>query len=347
MSWLKDIGNAVSSAADVVAEVITTVVNALGDFVADVIETSGNAIQDGLNALGNFVKGIPGVGRFFKGFLTWLGGIVAGTMNLAGGILKTTFGVVSGALGGLIRIIGGIFCLNLPLILKGLIDIGSGIAGSIIVILGTLISLIQRIIFCQNNERPLSRIEKVMLRQVFHHSVSLYKIRIIEGWSGLYGITNDGAFTLGNTIYSNQTNLAKEPYTLVHECTHVWQYQNLGPRYTSDALGAQVIYGRNWSRHDAYNWMDEIDRGNTLWEDFNKEAAAQLIQDIWKVGTMSPLLIGFNDGNGTFYEAGEGFASASVGKFVFEGIDFSKLAIGSVKKLRKAFNIRLSRFITI
>ena len=347
MSWLKDIGNAVSSAADVVAEVITTVVNALGDFVADGFETTGNAVQDGFNVIGTRISGIQDVGALLKGVLAWMGGIIAGATNLAGGILKTTFGVVSGALGGLIRIIGGIFCLNWPLILKGLIDIGSGIAGGIIVILGTLISLIQRIIFCQNNERPLSRMEKVMLRQVFHHSVSLYKIRIIQGWSGLYGITNDGAFTLGNTIYSNQTNLAKEPYTLVHECTHVWQYQNLGPRYTSDALGAQVIYGRNWSRHDAYNWMDEIDRGNTLWEDFNKEAAAQFIQDVWKVGTMSPLLIGFNDGNGTFYEAGEGFASASVGKFVFEGIDFCKLAIGSVKKLRKAFNIRLSRFITI
>ncbi len=345
MGWLKNIGNSLSSAVDAVGEVVTTVVNAIGDFVADVVETIGNAVQDGLNVIGTWISGIPGVGRFLKGALAWTGGIIAGAANLTGGIVKAVIGIVSGALGGSIRIIGGILCVKWSLILKGLIDIGSSIAGGIIVILGTLISLIQRIIFCQNNERPLSRKEKVMLRQVFHHSVSLYKIRIIEGWSGLYGITNDGAFTLGNTIYSNQTNLAKVPYTLVHECTHVWQYQNLGPRYTSDALGAQVIYGRNWSRHDAYNWMDEIDRGNTLWEDFNKEAAAQLIQDIWKAGTMSPLLIGFNDGNGTFYEAGEGFASASVGKFVFEGIDFSKLAIGSVKKLRKAFNIRLSRFI--
>ncbi|MEI8114373.1 MAG: hypothetical protein WCI54_12120 [Bacteroidia bacterium] len=345
MGWMNDIGKAISSAVDAVAEVATTIATAIGDFVGDGFETTGNAVQDGLNVIGNRVSGIPGVGGFLKGTFAWMGGIIAGAANLAGGIVKAAFGIVSGALGGSIRIIGGILCLNWSLILKGLIDIGSSIAGGVLVVLGTLLSLIQRIIFCQNNERPLTQMEKVMLRKVFHHSVSLYKIRIIEGWSGLYGITNDGAFTLGNTIYSNQTNLAKEPYTLVHECTHVWQYQNLGPRYTSDALGAQIIYGRNWSRHDAYNWMDEIGRGNSLWKNFNKEAAAQFIQDVWKVGTMSPLLIGFNDGNGTFYEAGEGFASTSVGKFVFEGIDFSKLAIGSVKKLRKAFNIRLSRFI--
>ena len=310
-----------------------------------VFETSGNLLQDGLNALGKLVSGIPGIGGFFKGFFAWIGGIIAGSANLAGGILKAEFGVASGALGGLIRIIGGIFCLSWPLILKGLIDIGSGIAGGVIIVLGTLVSLIQRIIFCQNNERPLTQMEKIMLRKVFHRSVSLYNVRIIEGWSGLYGITNDGAFTLGNTIYTNHTNLTREPDTLVHECTHVWQYQNLGPRYTSDALGAQIIYGRNWSRHDAYNWMDELDRGNTPWKNFNKEAAAQFIQDVWKVGTMSPLLIGFINGNGTFYEAGEGFASACVGKFVFEHTDFSKLAIDSVNKLRKVFNFRLSRLI--
>lgn len=332
---------------DAVAEFATKITTAVGDFAADVVETTGNAVQDGLNAIGGLVSGLSGVGGFFKGALARLGGIIAGATNLAGGILKASFGMVSGALGGLLRIIGGILCLSWPLILKGLIDIGSSIAGGVLVVLGTFISLIQRIIFCQNNERPLSRKEKVMLRKVFHHSVSLYNIRIIEGWSGLYGITNDGAFTLGNTIYSNHTNLAKEPDTLVHECTHVWQYQNFGPRYTSDALGAQVIYGRNWSGHDAYNWIDEINRGNTVWKDFNKEAAAQLIQDIWNKGIMSPLLIGFNSGKGTFYEAGEGFAITCVGKFVFKNTDFSMLANDSVNALRNTFNIRLSRFISI
>ena len=33
-----------------------------------------------------------------------------------------------------------------------------------------------------------------MLRIVFQNSVSLYDIRLIEGWSGIFGITTNGAF---------------------------------------------------------------------------------------------------------------------------------------------------------
>lgn len=345
MGRLEDLGNAVSTAFKTGADVVATIVTGVGDAIADVAETAGNGIQEGLNALGNLLGGIPNAGGFLKGTMSWLGGIVAGITNLAGAIIKAGFGIIAGVLGGLIRIIAGILCLSWPLILKGLIDIGSGIAGAIIIMLGTLVSLGQRIIFGQNNERPLTKEEKARLKSVFHLSVSLYNIRVIEGWSGLFGTTSKDAFTLGNTIYSNQTNFTANPEILVHECVHVWQYQNLGPRYTSDALGAQVLYGRNGSGNDAYSWRAELDRGNTLWQNFNKEAAAALIQNIWKVGTMNPLPPGFTAGNGTFYEAGTGVANGSTGRFIFNAVDFCNLAIASVLKLRGAFNIRLSRFI--
>jgi hypothetical protein len=346
MSWWDDVSNAVSSAVDTGAEVVETAVTAVGDTVADVIETVGNAVQDGANAAGNTTTGNSGLDSFIAGAAAWLGGIAADATNLIGAVVKAVFGVVAGVAAGLIRIIGGIACLDSSLIKKGWLDLGSSIAGAVLIIAGKAAALVQRIIFCQNNERPLTNVEKELLRHVFHNSLSLYNIRIIEGWSGIFGVTTNGALTLGNTIYANTTNFSINPEILVHECVHVWQYQVLGPRYTMDALGAQAIYGRNSSSSDAYSWEAELDRGHTTWEEFNKEAAAEHIEDIWLVGTMTPLAPGITSGNGTFYLAGDDVFLLMTGVFVFNNTDFSELAIASVKTLRGGINLRLSKFLT-
>ncbi len=348
MAWWDDaakaLGDAVASGTEALAGAAETVCTAAGDFVADVVESAGNGIADGATALGDVLAGIPGIGGFLEGTCDWLGGIVAGATNFVGGVVKAVFGIVAGVLGGLIRIIGGILCLNGSLILKGLIDIGSCIAGAVLIILGTLASLVQRIIFCQNKERTLTKAEYEMLRNVFHLSISLYNIRIIEGWSGIFGITTSGAFTLGNTIYANTTDFSASPAILVHECVHVWQYQVLGPRYTMDALGAQAIYGRDGGPTDAYAWEAELGRGHTQWQDFNKEAAAKHIDDIWSVGSMNPLDLTLRPGSGTFFLAGSDVFLLNRGEFIFNGTDYSDLAIASVKTLRNGVNFRMSKF---
>jgi len=106
-----------------------------------------------------------------------------------------------------------------------------------------------------------------------------------------------------------------------------------------------LIYGRNGSGNDAYSWLAELKRGHVLWQNFNREAAASLIQDTWKFGTLNPLPPGFKAGHGTFYQAGEGAATGCTGRFIFGATDFSNLAIAAVKTLRRALNIRISRFI--
>ena len=52
---------------------------------------------------------------------------------------------------------------------------------------------------------------------------------------------NNRSFTLGNTISIKGDDPAINLDTLVHECTHVWQFQNAGVRYATDALWAQAI----------------------------------------------------------------------------------------------------------
>ncbi len=150
--------------------------------------------------------------------------------------------------------------------------IGASIAGTVILILGTLVSRIQRLLFLQNQPRSLNQTEEELLRGVFDDSLALDNIRIIEGRSGLFGV-NSRPFTLGNTIYMKAYTA---PEILVHECVHVWQYQHFGPRYAAEALGAQLLLGDS-----AYNWKAELARGKSEWSEFNKEAQAQMIQEIW------------------------------------------------------------------
>jgi hypothetical protein len=91
--------------------------------------------------------------------------------------------------------------------------------------------------------------------------------------------TNQRPFTLGNTIYLKGVDLTERPDILVHEVVHVWQYQHEGPRYTTDALGAQLVYG--WNGRGAYDWEAELARGRTDWAELNKEAQGAFVQHLW------------------------------------------------------------------
>jgi len=339
MSWWDDFSNAVSSAVDAAADVVEGVVNAAGDAAADVVETAGNLAQDGLNALGDALGGIPGIGGFLDGALGWLGGIAAGVGNLAGAVLKGAMGIIGGAVAGVMRVLGGLLTLKPDLMLKGFLDIVSSIAGGIVLVAGQLLSLIQRILFLQSADRPLTKEERERLRRVFGPSLALYNIRIIEGWSGAFGITPN-AFTLGNTICMKDRYALVGPSLLVHEAVHVWQYQNVGARYTTDALGAQFFMD------DAYDWQAELDRGLMRWWDFNKESQAEFMQDVWDVGTLTTGGATTGPGGGVFFDLQEAQEtdSAASALFVVAGTDHTAFAHDSIAAMRGRINARASRF---
>ena len=106
---------------------------------------------------------------------------------------------------------------------------------------------------------------------------------------------------------SRQSRLSSEElrpeefFLLVHEGTHVWQYQNVGNRYAVDAIGAQ------WFVKDEYNWQREIHvRNKNDWSDFNAEAQARFFEDLWINGILvniSGLPITGGTDNGRFYDA--------------------------------------------
>jgi hypothetical protein len=334
----------IGPAADSVADAAEGVVNALGDFAADIVETLGNLVQDSLKVTGDAACALPRIGSFVRGALGWLGEAVAGSTNLAGAVIKGALGIAASVIAGMVRLVVGLLMLSRRLMAKGLIDIGSSISGAVILISGQLISLIQRLFFLQESERPLTRRERNMLRRIFHSSLALYNIRIIEGRSGIFGMSHR-AFALGNTIYLKGVNPAAAPGVLVHECVHVWQYQNLGSRYAMDALGAQAYYGLG--RGGAYDWQAEFARGRSRWRDFNREAQAAFMQHVWDAGTLTALGQAYGPGNGVFYDLEEvlgvfGPGSAIAQFIVSYGTDLTCFASESIAQMRSRINIRWS-----
>lgn len=336
MSIWSDIGNAISDAADTVAGIVEDVVNAVEEVITDVFETVGNVVSNVFNAVGDYLGAAIGegavLGSAVRGVFHWMGDTVSGVTDLAGAVIKGVFGIVGGLIAGVIRLvgggIGGLLAWDGTAFVKGVENILYGIGGAVVLVGGKLIGLVQSVIPMpgQRTKRPLTQPEEDILKMVFRRSVALYNIRIIPGYAGfIFGI-NNRPFTLGNTIYMKGD--ANVPKVLVHECTHVWQYQNVGARYTANAITAQ------WT--EGYSWEAELARGATRWQDFNFEAEGQFLEDLFAQGRVigSPAT-----GNGEFYIADP--VGANV-EFKRGAANHTVLANESVAYVRDAFAWRLS-----
>jgi len=132
--------------------------------------------------------------------------------------------------------------------------------------------------------RKLTGAEIQYLKTIYGDSIDYGLIRIKPG-----GPLNNAmaAHTVGNTIYLPASDFnpdgsltAQGLVTLSHEAGHVWQNQNGGPDYISDALGAnlwaQISTG---NRNNAYNWRAALANGETF-ETMNDEQRAQAMEDV-------------------------------------------------------------------
>lgn len=290
--------------------------NDAGDTAGGWVESIGDWINDLLNQDGDEDGG--------NWFTSWLGGLFKGIFAGLGAAIKGVCGIIGGVIGGSIKIVVGIFTRDWDLIVEGLLDIVSPIIGTVIVVVGKGIAWIQSIFYAQGFERPLTDEEKAQLKRVFKKSLNYYVIRIIEGHAGVFGI-NDRPFVLGNTIYMKSGSFGID--SLVHEVTHVWQYQKTGNRYASDAIGAQMFVP------DEYNWEREINvRGKDDWSDWNSEAQAEFFKDIWNKGEL-------RDGAGTTLHSGDGYfydadGKENLGYFEVDGKDYTSIATKAVKTVR-------------
>ncbi len=332
-SWLGDAADWVGDTLDDAANATEDGLNAAGEAISDVLEAAGNGVEDLLN----IAAGVPVLGAV----IGWVGAVVSGVLDVVGSAVKGVCDIVGGVLGGVIHIVGGILSFSGSRIVTGVGDIFSGIFGSVGVFLGQVGGVVGAVLFVKG--RRLTKDEEALLKTVFHSSVAYYNVRLVEGWAGIYSLSSR-AFTLGNTIYLKDHDPSAEPQLLVHECTHVWMYQNRGSRYLTDAGYAIATID------DQYDWEAEIADGRDRWVDWNPEAQAEFLGNsdgpqLHDVFTGGALYRGtsfwLGSGNGCFYRADE---VDTHGRFLVGNADHTQRANNALKVIRDETSWRLSKY---
>lgn len=121
--------------------------------------------------------------------------------------------------------------------------------------------------------RPLIPDERVLARGVFGRSLDTSRVRLVLSDALQYR-------TVGNNIYvPNGFTITNEvmAQTLIHELTHVWQYQHGGTSYISISLGTQIVSGiRRGNRNFAYDY--EITAGQSFF-DFTPEQQGSIVEN--------------------------------------------------------------------
>lgn len=132
------------------------------------------------------------------------------------------------------------------------------------------------------SERSLTDAEERYATTIFKGSLNYRVIRLTRG-----NVASTGASrTIGNTIHLQDGLIEHGSFeltqqgmqTLVHEMTHVWQFQNQGWGYAPGALWAQF---KAWlltgDRNNAYDWETPA-RAGTPWDQWNPEAQAEGVE---------------------------------------------------------------------
>jgi hypothetical protein len=337
MGWLRSIGQWISNAADDVEDAV----NAVVEFVSDVVETVGSAIQDAFEWVGDLLRGIPVIGGVLEAIFDWIGDAVMWSFRLNAAAIKGLGSIIGGALAGSIRIIGGILSLNGRLILEGLWDIVSGVLGAIFVYVTTLLGYLQTLVFFgQTRSRRLTQAEMGILRRVYGDSIAFNNVRIVTGFSGIYSL-GSAAVIFGNTIYFKDRDPLTSTSLFVHEACHVWQYQHVGSRYTSDAVLAQIS-----NRGETeYDWETFVAAGAATWNNLNREAQADVFMDLWTHGKLVtdgvPAV-----GDGVYYDA-NGTNAISLMEFpVAAPVDRTTFCDEAVAIVRGVGNWRLTAWLS-
>jgi hypothetical protein len=131
------------------------------------------------------------------------------------------------------------------------------------------------------DRRALTDLEVRVLRKVFAEGLSYGPVRLVRLSHFIARLNGARAFVLGNVL-----NLPDQDFTaisrgqnlslLVHEATHVWQYQHQGWGYIAEALWAQGF-------GDGYDYVKAL-RAGKPWRTMNPEQQAQLLQDAYRGG---------------------------------------------------------------
>ncbi|MEN9579032.1 MAG: hypothetical protein RJA70_2041 [Pseudomonadota bacterium] len=213
--------------------------------VGAVANDSGSRFGDALRSLWDgFTSAVVGVGR----------NLLEAGSDLARGAAQLISGEVAAGGASLAR--GGLKLLQTPI-------------DATLMLFGKGVSAAQTLTHVEAPGRRLGADELQRARSVFGDSIDYSRVQIKEGDAGAFSL-NDRPFALGDTIYMTSTN---DDGTLIHELTHVWQHQNGGTDYMSEALTSQLTSG-------TYDWRQEVP--HTPWADLSPEKQGAFLEDAYR-----------------------------------------------------------------
>jgi hypothetical protein len=127
--------------------------------------------------------------------------------------------------------------------------------------------------FVKFNTRTLTSAEIASAKKIFGGTIALDRVRLDE--RAVLGPAFSGrAYTSFHTINSWG---ALSDDVLIHELTHVWQYERFGAIYMPQAIHAQ-IWGDKYEYHGAAGLRAKQAAGEKF-SSFNREQQAQIVQD--------------------------------------------------------------------
>jgi hypothetical protein len=138
--------------------------------------------------------------------------------------------------------------------------------------------------FLKYNTRTLSGGEIGQAQSVFGSSVNFDLVRVDEH-AALGPLFSGRAYTSFHTI-NNWGGLPDA--TLIHELTHVWQYQQAGAIYMAQALHAQAQFGAAAYNFDVQELRAAKHDGRGLLS-FNREKQAQIVEDFYRLKNRQPV----------------------------------------------------------
>ncbi|HZH16731.1 MAG TPA: hypothetical protein VE057_20420 [Archangium sp.] len=258
-----------------------------------------------IKAIGNAAKAVVG------GVKEAVQRVGDGVRGLVTGAVSTVVGAVRNVGEGIGTFFGGVGKLFQGKFGEGFKQMGSGLlktfvqtpVDAVLMMGGRALSAVQTLMGVEPPGRKLSADEIATLRKVYGDTIDYSAMRIKEGDSGLFSKTGR-AFAHGNTIYIPPENMPLTDDLLVHESAHVWQHQNGGTDYMSEALLGQYV-------GDGYDFAKGLDEGKA-WRELNPEQQAEFLQQAF--------LSGFFDGPGR--------------RFVYNGTDYTEQLNAALAQVR-------------
>lgn len=134
------------------------------------------------------------------------------------------------------------------------------------------------------HERALTEYEIRQARRVFKDALNYTKVTIADGSLTAQAMSAGGyARTVGNTVYF-PTGASRSMALMIHELTHVWQYQKTGWTYAPAALWAQIAEGYSYApsgKTPEQALQEARQAGKTLYS-YNNEQQGDILADYFR-----------------------------------------------------------------